>query len=256
MASPSSTEIVNEDFVLTSDPSSPEGGGGGGGGALSTIMEATRPVNTSTKATQDDPTNAVIQAMWHRADDMQFKERGDRDMTQEEVTDHLNSHANPFEPLPEDNNDRIAEAIRNGDLETLKQIDNVHIYQSYRDQAEEQGKDVDALEEGQLVLKSGELWAHFQALRALRKQHKDEAEWEQAIDTPKWKRFLRWYPTIFGYAATLNLAPRHIESTRFMIEQMHMHETNPNYTRAHMDAAMEYYNRTKWIEMCMKQNAN
>lgn len=199
------------------------------------------------------PIKNTVESMWHRADEMKFKERGDRDMTKQEVTEFLSDKTNPFDDLPDDAEDRILEAVKNGDLEALKKIDNVQIYQTYEEQEKEQrgdDYDEDAHNDDQLVLNAKGIWDYFDNLRKLRATITDQSEWDQLLDSPKWARFVRWYPTIAGYAATPNLPDYQVDEIRFMLDQKRMMEDQTEYTRAQADAAMEVYSKGEWKEKC------
>ena len=97
-----------------------------------------------------------------------------------------------------------------------------------------------------------ELWNYFKDLRQLRADTTSEEEWSAILAMPKWASFIQWYPTIAGYAATRELAQRHVDSVRFMVDQLHRMETDETYTQAHADAAMDYYSHTSWVNQCPK----
>lgn len=189
----------------------------------------------------------VVQRMWHKSDVLRFAARGDKDMSKPEIAAHLDKHSNPFEPLPEGNGARIAEAVKSGDLEALKKISNVHIYQTYEDQRKDEGEE--GLEDGQVVLTAKEIWKHFEELRELRRTL-DNLAFAVVIDQPKWTAFLRFYATLFGWAATPDLAPRFVDTVRDMCEQKNRMETDAAYTRAHADAAIDYQSNTSWVKQC------
>lgn len=206
-----------------------------------------------------DPTSYIVEQMWSRADDMMFEERGDRDMTKDEVQEYLSNQPNPFKALPPDHADHVREAVSRGDLETLKNMENVCVYQTFHDQHIEQAKargeyveddgSAHARYDGQVVLNAKEIWEHFDELRKLRQTHlQNEEIWNAELAKPKWKTFVRWYPTIAGYAATPNCSEDNVNFVRMMLEQKHRQEHDAAYTRAHADAAMEMYNQNEALK--------
>lgn len=222
---------------------------------LDRVLKSTDAVRKPIMGHTENAMSKAVQNMWERADEMMFKQRGDKDMTDTEVTKHLDSQPNPFEPLPEDHDARLAEAIEKGDLEALTNMENVYVYQTYRDQKKaQQGEEYDdnALEEGQVAMTAKAIWNHFETLHKLRGQITDEGEWDKILETPKWAKFIRWYPTIAGMAATSDIAEHDVDSLRHMLEQKHMLETDNGYTRAMADAAYDVYSHGPYVEACKK----
>jgi hypothetical protein len=223
---------------------------------LDRVLKSTRAVRKPVTGYADDNTlGRTVQAMWERADEMMFEERGDRDMTKHEVAEHLSKQPNPFDPLPEDHDERLAEAIERGDLEALQKMENVYVYQTYRDQKkDQQGEDYDdaALEEGQIAMTAKAIWNHFDELHKLRTQISGKNEWDALLATPKWSKFIRWYPTIAGMAANPAIPEHEIDSLRQMLEQKHMRETDSSYTQEMANAAFDEYSHGEYLRVCKK----
>jgi hypothetical protein len=226
-----------------------------GADGMARLFRSTDAVAKPATARAKNNLSQSVQKMWERSDEMNFKARGDRDMTQEEVTEYLDEQSNPFEPLPDDHEERILDAIEKGDLEALQQLENVHVYQTFRDQKKDKmGDDYDenALEKDQVAMCAKEIWRHFDGLRKLRTKIVDDGEWDQLISEPSWAKFIRWYPTFAGAAADLTIHEHEVDSLRQMLEQKHMLETDANYTRDRADAAFDMYSHGAYAMACKK----
>lgn len=224
-------------------------------GSMTRLLGSTDAVRRPIMARVDNALSHSVQKMWERSDDMKFKARGDRDMTQDEVSEYLEKQSNPFEPLPDDHEERMMAAIEKGDLEALQALNNVHVYQTYRDQKkDEMGDeyDEDALEEGQVAMSAKEIWSHFDALRTLRAHIVEEEKWDQLISEPKWAKFIRWYPTVAGAASDPTIPEHEVDSLRQMLEQKHMMETDSAYTRDKANAAFDVYGHGEYAMACKK----
>ena len=246
------TTLSQEDFALSDGIIAPERFNGISKDSLSKLKASTAPVRKSIAA-PDSSLSKSVQAMWHRADEMNFKARGDKDMSKDEVEAHLDCKSDPFKPLPEGHEERMMAAIKAGDLEALKQMDNVQIYQTYEDQKKEkEGEEYDQYQADQLILDARGIWEHFDTLRKIRKSDISESEWEDTLKQRKWSQFIRWYPTFAGCASDPTIPEYEVDRLCQMLEQKRMMEQDSAYTRAQADAAVELYGTGAYTDACAK----
>lgn len=197
-----------------------------------------------------DPVRLRVVQCWEEVDKMESAERGDKDMTKEEVQNYLSKQANPFEPFAPDREERVKAVFTSGDLNELQKIDNVTVYESQYDRAKNSDETVQARTHG-LVLTAKQQWDYFCELNKIFKtlSQSDLVQYQETLKLPKWLSYLRYYPVQYSYA-TSNVSTREIVGLKRMLEQKQRLEEDPNYTMSQADAAITLQHQTEWAPSC------